>query len=130
MSRGRQNPSGFTLIELLIVVVIIGVLAAVAIPKFASSKGKAYTATLKADLRNLATAQEAYFYENTTYTMNLGQVNFTPSQGVIVNMVEGTGQGWSATAANPNVTPTTCAIYFGQAAPVAPAVTEGVVGCQ
>ena len=54
-----QNRKGFTLIELLIVVVIIGILAAIAIPKFASTKEKAYLASMKSDLRNLATAQEA-----------------------------------------------------------------------
>ena len=51
---------GFTLIELLIVVVIIGILAAIGIPKFAATKEKAMMAQMKSDLRNLATAQEAY----------------------------------------------------------------------
>src|SRR5258708_39833045 len=58
---------GFTLIELLIVVVIIGILAAIAIPKFASTKEKAYLASMKSDLRNLVTAQEAYFSDNGVY---------------------------------------------------------------
>jgi type IV pilus assembly protein PilA len=52
---------GFTLIELLIVVVIIGILAAIAIPKFASTKEKAYIASMKSDLMNLATSEEAYY---------------------------------------------------------------------
>jgi len=50
---------GFTLIELLIVVVIIGILAAIAIPKFANPKEKAYLASMKTDVRNLVTAEEA-----------------------------------------------------------------------
>ncbi len=62
-----QNRKGFTLIELLIVVVIIGILAAIAIPKFANTKEKAVLAGMKSDLRNLVTAQEAFFSDNQTY---------------------------------------------------------------
>src|SRR5881227_3706989 len=53
-----RNRKGFTLIELLIVVVIIGILAAIAIPKFANTKSKAYVTAMKSDLRNLVTAEE------------------------------------------------------------------------
>ena len=56
-----SNRKGFTLIELLIVVVIIGILAAIAIPKFAATKDKAKLASVKTDLRNSMTAEEAYF---------------------------------------------------------------------
>ena len=59
-----RNQKGFTLIELLIVVVIIGILAAIAIPKFANTKEKAFVASMKSDLRNLITAQEAYYSDN------------------------------------------------------------------
>src|SRR5437879_8753012 len=55
-----MNRKGFTLIELLIVVVIIGILAAIAIPKFANTKAKAYIASMKSDLRNLVNAEKAY----------------------------------------------------------------------
>jgi prepilin-type N-terminal cleavage/methylation domain-containing protein len=63
-----RNTKGFTLIELLIVVVIIGILAAIAIPQFAATKGKAFDAAAKSDLRNLMTAEEAYFSDFQAYT--------------------------------------------------------------
>ena len=73
-----MNRKGFTLIELLIVVVIIGILAAIAIPKFANTKQKAIVASMKSDLRNLVTAQEAFFSDNNDYagsTIGGAQVN-------------------------------------------------------
>ena len=82
-----QNKKGFTLIELLIVVVIIGILAAIAIPKFANTKEKAYVASMKSDLRNLITAQEAYFSDNnSTYAASIAAMgtNYQASSGVAV----------------------------------------------
>jgi type IV pilus assembly protein PilA len=95
MQRMRK---GFTLIELLIVVVIIGILAAIAIPKFANTKQQAYLATLKEDLRNLVTAEEAYFSDFTTYTATLATTQFNPSAGVTYSVTAATGTGWKATA--------------------------------
>ncbi len=89
----RQRRSGFTLIELLIVVVIIGVLAAIAIPKFQNTKGKANLAAIKSDLRNLATAEEAYFYTNGTYTTSLASLNVNPSPGVSFTFATVNGGG-------------------------------------
>jgi prepilin-type N-terminal cleavage/methylation domain-containing protein len=126
---GRNE--GFTLIELLIVVVIIGILAALAIPKFASTKGAAYLSLMKGDLRNLATAQEAYSGDNGTYyggAVPAPGLVYNPSTGVTINIVVATQSGWSATATNP-LTPRTCAIYFGSAPPLAPATVEGRVAC-
>ena len=62
-----RNESGFTLIELLVVVAIIGILAAIAIPQFAAYRKRGYEATLKSDLRNAATSEEAYFAQNQAY---------------------------------------------------------------
>jgi prepilin-type N-terminal cleavage/methylation domain-containing protein len=61
------NRKGFTLIELLIVVVIIGLLASIAIPKFSATKDKARMASVRSDIRNTMTAQEAYFADYNTF---------------------------------------------------------------
>ena len=63
---GRKD--GFTLIELLIVIVIIGILAAIVTPNFTSVKTKSFDAAAKADIRNMITAQENYFAEFQAYT--------------------------------------------------------------
>jgi prepilin-type N-terminal cleavage/methylation domain-containing protein len=126
----RTRRSGFTLIELLIVVVIIGILASMAIPKFQATKGKASFAAMKSDLHNLTTAEEAYFYDHSQYSASLTAVNFTPSHGDALVIGEATATGWSATSSNPDSYPHFCALFIGTAAPVAPATAAGVVACQ
>jgi type IV pilus assembly protein PilA len=58
---------GFTLIELMIVIAIIGILAAIAIPQFSAYRQRSYNSAAQADLRNLATAQEAYYVDESSY---------------------------------------------------------------
>jgi prepilin-type N-terminal cleavage/methylation domain-containing protein len=126
-----QRRPGFTLIELLIVVVIIGILASIAIPKFANSKQKAYVATLKSDLRNLATAEEAYFYDNSTYTTSLGTTQFLSSQGVTYSISAATATGWAATATHVGLvgaTPSGCHIAVGTSQTTA-SESEGAPYC-
>ena len=116
----RTAKKGFTLIELLIVVVIIGILAAIAIPKFAATKQKAYIASMKTDLRNLVTIEEAYFSDHTTYGIqaNISATgSFHPSAGNTVVVGAADGAGWYATAVNSyvpaSVTPHSCAVWIG-----------------
>jgi type II secretion system protein G len=126
----RRASRGFTLIELLIVVVIIGVLAAVAVPKFQNTKGKANTATLKSDLRNLVTAQEAYYYENQIYTTSLPGLNVALSTGVTITWGTVNAQGWAAKVTHPLAYPIECAMFIGTVPPLPPATTEGQLLCQ
>jgi type IV pilus assembly protein PilA len=128
---GMPRRQGFTLIELLIVVVIIGVLAAIAIPKFTNTKGKAIAASMKSDLRNLAGSQEGYWVEFRTYyggAIPNAAFKFQPTLGVTVTIVSATDAGWSASATAPG-TPLTCVIYYGAAPPIPPATTDGAVAC-
>lgn len=126
----RQRRCGFTLIELLIVVVIIGVLAAIAIPKFQSTKGKAYVATMKSDLRNLAVAEEGYYYEHRVYTTVLDSLPFVPSHGVTLTVQSADASGWAATSTHPDAYPHMCSVFYGSATAIAPATVEGEVACQ
>ncbi|HMG18010.1 MAG TPA: prepilin-type N-terminal cleavage/methylation domain-containing protein [Gemmatimonadales bacterium] len=120
---------GFTLIELLIVVVIVGLLAAIAIPKMANTKQKAYVAQMKSDIKNLATAEEAFFYDSAFYTTSLPALNnFRSSTGVTLTVLEATPGGWSARATHTQ-TPRECVLYQGNASPVAPATAEGRITC-
>ncbi|HLB55671.1 MAG TPA: prepilin-type N-terminal cleavage/methylation domain-containing protein [Gemmatimonadales bacterium] len=128
----RKGPAGFTLIELLIVVVIIGLLAGIALPKLGSTKDRAMTATLKSDLRNLATAQEAYWNDQATYyggSIPGVILTYQPSPTVTVTVTEATTSGWGATATS-SASPGICALFFGAVAPPAPAVLEGKIACQ
>ena len=122
-----RNTKGFTLIELLIVVVIIGILAAIAIPKFANTKEKAYIAAMKSDLRNLVTAEESYFADNITYTTALGTA-YNSSAGVTVTVTAATGTGWAATSSH-NATTKTCGIFVGAATAPISGANEGEPKC-
>jgi prepilin-type N-terminal cleavage/methylation domain-containing protein len=128
----RAGRRGFTLIELLIVVVIISILAAIAIPKFTSAKEKAYMSHLRTDLRNLATAQEAYSTDNAVYyagAVPSPALVYNPSPGVTITITVANATGWGAVSAYPSQTTRTCALFTGAVAAPAPATVQGVIAC-
>jgi prepilin-type N-terminal cleavage/methylation domain-containing protein len=124
-----RRKHGFTLIELLIVMVIIGILVAVLIPRWANSRDRALQAAMNSDLRNLATAEESYFSDSASYTTSLSAlIGFRSSQGVTVAINQASTGGWSATASHPSARQ--CYLFVGSASPVGAAIAEGQVACR
>jgi len=140
-----MSRKGFTLIELLIVVVIIGILAAIAIPKFANTKEKAVMASMKSDLRNLVTSQEAFYFDNSDYAGSVnaltqvnglggaGSVLFRPSSGNVLVLTYVSVNGYNAVMTNPALAQglQNCGAYVGPAAnsPNAAVTQEGAPFC-
>jgi prepilin-type N-terminal cleavage/methylation domain-containing protein len=127
LERSMFTRKGFTLIELLIVVVIIGILAAIAIPKFSNTKVKAILASMKTDLRNVVTAQEGFYFDNNDYAGDItngvqvnglagaGRITFNPSPGNTIVLSYAGPTGYNAVATNAVLTTgmMNCGVYIG-----------------
>ena len=134
MNRSRR---GFTLIELLIVVVIIGILAAIAIPKFANTKQKAYQAAMKSDLRNLVTAEESFFADSSVYATTPAAagtpgLQYKTSTGVVLTTPIVVGSGfWTAQVTHTQIpSPFACGIGVNTTNPVVATAGDGEPACK
>ena len=110
----KKNESAFTLIELLVVIAIIGILAAIAIPQFAEYRARGFDARAKSDLRNVSTAEEAYFVDYEVYKSCANGACATAlpgigslSQGVTLQMTA-TATGFTGTSTHAQGTGVTC----------------------
>jgi prepilin-type N-terminal cleavage/methylation domain-containing protein len=124
----RAKRRGFTIIEMLAVMVVIGVLATIAYARLQTSKDKATVASMISDLHAVAQEQEAYYFQNRTYSTVLAALNSNPSQGNVPVIVTGNSAGWSGSVSNPKVTKQ-CYIFVGAAAPIGSATKDGVIDC-
>jgi prepilin-type N-terminal cleavage/methylation domain-containing protein len=134
----RRPRRGFTLIELLVVVVIIGILATIALPKFTKARERAYVAAMKSDLRRLVTEQEAYMADNSgaprgagIATISSPHLGYVPTRDVTVTFDAPTGPFWSATAVHDRVPGTTCGVFVADTPPggANPATQSGSPSC-
>jgi prepilin-type N-terminal cleavage/methylation domain-containing protein len=117
---------GFTLIEIMIVVVIIGILAAITILKHGQAKEQAYIAMMKSDLRNLLSAEVSYFEEYSAYTTALPPAYYVSSD-VTGPTITVNGDDLTAWAGSGH-TSRTCAIFIGET-PISPATHEAEPTC-
>jgi prepilin-type N-terminal cleavage/methylation domain-containing protein len=126
----RRGSAGFTLIELLIVVVIIGILVLVSLPRFAGARKKAYRAQMQSDLRTLVSAQESYFNVHLAYADNVSLLDINRTPNVTLSIEEVAANGWSAKATHASSTEE-CGIFIGNASPPSgiPVTDDGLVTC-
>jgi prepilin-type N-terminal cleavage/methylation domain-containing protein len=127
----KYDSKGFTLIELLIVIVIIGLLVAIVVPKFANGKERAIIATMRSDLHNLLGAQEGHYSNGQMYyngPLPNAALPYSISTGGTVTLSSVSAAGWAATITNVGSS-RTCAIFVGTAVAPPPATVDGQVAC-
>lgn len=130
MRLNSERP-GFTLIELLITMTMVGILALIVWARVNGMYGRAYRASMEADLRSVGLAQELYFQRHMTYG-DVDQLEaFVPTEGVTVTMTQVSSRGYAATATHTALLGVTCGHFVGTVpdGAAAPATEPGVTVC-
>lgn len=129
-SPAAMTRRAFTLIELMVVVVIIGLLLGIALPKYQESKKRTYLAAMKADLHNLMSVQATYVTSGNAYSADTITLGFRTTRGNVLAIPEATGVGWIARVTHPAAPGIECVVYVGVVdAATSPAVTESQITC-
>lgn len=98
----NMNSMGFTLLELLVVIVIIGILAATAIVQYSQYKSRSFDSRAISDIRNIMSAQEAYFADHETYVAEIGQLSGFDSESPSVTvLLAADDESWSGSSYHP-----------------------------
>jgi len=128
MKRARD---GFTLIEVLISMVVLGILATIAIPRYTTARENAFEAAAISDLRNLATVQEIHWRLERGYSDDVGILRSEVSTAVELEITEATNNGWAARASHRSFPARSCGVFYGDADPAnaTPADVVGVIRC-
>lgn len=130
-STRRTRRAGFTLIEMLIVMVVLGILAAIAIPRMKNVRQKGFLSAMRSDLENFALVQESYFSDYHAYATTTTDLDNHWTRDVFIHINEHTNSGWAATATHPGLQNENCGMYYGTGSPAnaTPATTAGAVYC-
>jgi Tfp pilus assembly protein PilE len=109
---------------------VLVLLAATAMPPHSHSREKAYLGAMKSDLRNLASAQEAYFTDHTRYTTDLAELGFKASTGVTAPKVTVAQGWWHATNTHSQLSNVTCGLAVNTTNPLVAAALDGEPACK
>lgn len=126
--RLRIGREGFTLVEVLIVVTVISILAALSVVRSDVPRSRAAAATMQSDLRNLASAQEAYYSKYGSYASDVSALDIGLSPRVTME-INVNAYGWTARATHEQAADRECALAYGDILPLSPATGSGVLVC-